>query len=330
MFWLLFIFSSLRYGIGYDYFNYCEIIKKGDNFEPLSHILANIARKSHCIQIFFIINSFLAIYPIYYVAKRKSEDACFTLLMYYLWPILFLESLSIVRNASAYSFIFLAWYFIQQKKFLKGLIWVIVAGLFHYSGFVGIALFFFYAYPLNKKSLFCIFLISFIIGEEIHILMQGLDYTIVESPIISKLLAYGNNGEDQGRFMKYIIIFISLLNIVYWNRLVRCNSQNKILLNLACFGGCLWVMLSFDKTISLRISSFFLIFQILIIPSYINIAMLYYRKIIRLLILVFFITYFSSGFIINILAYTPNSKMSYIPYQTIFYHKNYLNYKSAK
>ena len=107
MFWLLFIFSSLRYGIGYDYFNYCEIIKKGDNFEPLSHILANIARKSHCIQIFFIINSFLAIYPIYYVAKRKSEDACFTLLMYYLWPILFLESLSIVRNASAYSFIFL-------------------------------------------------------------------------------------------------------------------------------------------------------------------------------------------------------------------------------
>ena len=38
MFWILFIFSAIRYGIGYDYFNYCNIIENGGNLEPLSNL----------------------------------------------------------------------------------------------------------------------------------------------------------------------------------------------------------------------------------------------------------------------------------------------------
>lgn len=325
MFFFIFIFSAVRYGIGYDYFNYCNAIDDGTNFEPLSNVIIEIARFTGWKQIFFIINSFIAIFPIYYVAKNYSNDACLVILIYYLYPILFLESLSIVRNASAYSMVFLAYYFLDQKKYLKYCLCVCVAGLLHYSGFLGFILVFVYFFPCNKKLALFSFIVSFLVGEALVTSIQSVDYD-GESVLFLKFIKYVNRSEEQGRLMKYIIVLFDIINIIYWNKLVKVNHKNKILLNLVNLGTCLWVALSFDRTLSLRLSSFLLVFFLLLVPSYIDIVHLKYKRLVRQIIIIFFIVFFSSGFIINVVSYDFSAKMSYIPYQTIFFYRNFLNY----
>ncbi len=326
-FFMLFFFSAVRYGIGYDYFNYCDAIKTGYTFEPLSEVIASLARTFDCYQIFFIINSFITIFCIYLVARRESFNSCLVLLIYYLYPIFFLESLSIVRNASALSLVFLSYHYLSNKKYCKYLICIFLAGMMHYSGFIGLLLLVVKFLPLGRKKSILLFCLCFLISDSLLLLLQQLEYG-GDSVFLLKLLKYADRMQEQGKLMKYIILLFNVFNLLYWNKLVSYNLNNKVLLNLVNIGTCLWVVLSFDHTLSLRLSSYYLIFQLLLIPSYFEIANYKYRKIVRFGIISFFVIFFLSGFVINIINYEPTSKMSYIPYQTIFYHQDYANYQS--
>lgn len=328
MFWILFIFSAIRYGIGYDYFNYCNIIENGGNLEPLSNLFIECARFLSCNQVFFILNSFCVIFPIYYVSKYNSLDPCLSMLTYYLFPILFLESLGIVRNASAYSAIFLSYHFLVRRNYLVSIICIVGAGLFHDSGYIGFILLIVYLVPMNRKVCIGLFCIAFISSDYIATFIQDFEYD-EKSVLLLKMLSYIERSEQQGQFMKYIIILLNILNLFYWNKLRQGNSEYENLLKLVNCGACIWVLFSFDRTLSLRLSSYFLIFQILLMPLYYLNFNIKYRKCLRFLIIFFFSVYFSSGFIINIHNYKIPAKMNYIPYQTIFYHEKYINYKAA-
>ena len=169
---------------------------------------------------------------------------------------------------------------------------------------------------------------SFVVSEFFLAYIQNLDYE-GSSVFVLKLLRYADRTEEQGRFMKYIIILLNILNIYFWKKLECGNIENRKILNLVNLGTCLWIIFSFDKTLSLRLSSYFLIFQILLVPLYyVNISFKY-KKALRTLIVLFFIAYFSSGFIVNVLSYKIPAKMNYIPYQTVFLHEDYINYKAA-
>lgn len=326
-FLILFFFSAVRYGIGYDYFNYCDAIKTGFTFEPLSEAIAAIARKLNCYQIFFIVNSLITIYCVYLVARRESSNSCLVLLIYYLYPIFFLESLSIVRNASAFSLVFLSYHYLLNKKYCKYFVCILLAGMLHYSGFIGLVLLVVRFLPLSRKYSVILFCLCFFVSDSLLLLLQKFEYA-GDSIVLLKLLNYADRMQEQGRFMKYVIILFNVLNLLYWQKMVFLNLKNKILLNLVNIGTCLWVVLSFDHTLSLRLSSFFLIFQLLLVPSYFEIVNCKYKNIIRLGIISFFVIFFLSGFVINVINYEPTGKMSYIPYQTIFYHQDYTNYQS--
>ena len=258
MFWILFIFSAIRYGIGYDYFNYCNIIENGGNLEPLSNLFIECARFLSCNQVFFILNSFCVIFPIYYVSKYNSLDPCLSMLTYYLFPILFLESLGIVRNASAYSAIFLSYHFLVRRNYLVSIICIVGAGLFHDSGYIGFILLIVYLVPMNRKVCIGLFCIAFISSDYIATFIQDFEYD-EKSVLLLKMLSYIERSEQQGQFMKYIIILLNILNLFYWNKLRQGNSEYENLLKLVNCGACIWVLFSFDRTLSLRLSSYFLI-----------------------------------------------------------------------
>ena len=148
-----------------------------------------------------------------------------------------------------------------------------------------------------------------------------------DSFIIAKLHRYADHAEEQGRFIKYIIVGLNILNLLYWKKLVSVFKDNTLYLNLVNVGTCFWLLFNFDKTMSLRTASFFLLFSILLIPSYLFVFQKRKVHFVKMGILLFFILFFSSGFIVNILSYDKKGRMSYIPYQTIIFHNQYSNYK---
>lgn len=101
----------------------------------------------------------------------------------------------------------------------------------------------------------------------------------------------------------------------------------KLLLNIVNCGVVLWNLFAFEGTLRLRLSSYFLIFSIILLPNYFYLWGKKYYQLSRQVVTSFFIILFIASFYINISNYIKrNDRMSYFPYQTIFYYKDYMNY----
>ena len=56
------------------------------------------------------------------------------------------------------------------------------------------------------------------------------------------------------------MFFIGFINLLFWKKLISINNQNSDYLRLINLGVFFWGLFSFNVTLSLRISSYFLIF----------------------------------------------------------------------
>ena len=130
-----------------------------------------------------------------------------------------------------------------------------------------------------------------------------------------------------GGKLQYINDAINLFNFVFWDRLVSVHKNNKYYLTFYNIGICLWnVFLPFDSTLAMRLSTFFLIYIILLAPSYKLIWKRKYCKLAGQLSTLFFVAFLLSSFYIVTATSVPGQHLSYLPYQTVFYHIDYLNY----
>ncbi len=326
---LLFVFSAFRYGIGYDYFAYKKIIEGTATYrdiEWISQLLMDIAKIFNWAHFYFMINALVVIIPIIIIAGRYSTNRAFSVFSFLLIPLFFLDSMSIVRNASAYSIIFLSFFFLEQRKILIYIFLCTIAGGFHQSGYIGLLLLPLYYWSMGIKLNTIIFITSIAFN------FLGLSSKIISfltSVDIAQLQIYLAYSTEQGRFMKYILFFIGGINLLFEKRLIANNPYNKQFVKFFNVGLLIWSVFSFDHTLSLRLASFFLLFEILIVPSYISILGINNKKITKSIVYVFFTLYLASSFIVNIVSYTPGwgNKISFLPYQTIFHHKDYINYQ---
>lgn len=326
---ILLVFSSIRYGIGYDYFAYRDYIELDakdyvyERMEPLSLLFVNIAKTIKSTYIYFAFYSLIILYPIYYVSKHESQIPALSLLIFILYPSFFLDSMGIIRNAVAFSMIFMAYHFINKKKFLLGIVFVILSIMNHNSGYIGLLIILFYYVHFSRKIYIIAFIASFIIGENILNILSTISST---NSIINAAYNYLFLYPKEVGSMKYLILLIGFFVFMNWNRILKINPRNIILLNYVSIGVCLFFLFIKDDTLSFRLSNFFLLFLLLLVPEYINSYKVYAKK--RVLTIFFFLSLFCFSFYINIVGYLEKKteRMNYLPYQTIFYHKDYANY----
>lgn len=323
----LLCFSMCRYGIGYDYTAYKTLIVENRNYyeydrlEYLSLLLI-YASKLCSYEFFFIVSSFITLYPIYFVSKRSSVRPELSLLIYYLNPFLFLDSLSVVRNAMAYSMFFIAFYLFTEKKIFFYFIFALISSQFHYSGYISFILPLFLKLTDKRNLHLLLFILSFFVGDIIVNAFGSFEGVF----FIDKIGGYANLGKDVGS-QKYLMILLAVINFYFWNKLPKTYfyMQLKKAVNL---GYCIYFVFIFDDTLSYRIANYFLLLTILIFPSYIEIVAKRYRKLCFQCIILFFLTLFSIMFFLMINSYINDPvRMNALPYQTIFYHKDYTNYE---
>lgn len=322
---VLFIFMAIRVGVGYDYYAYIRLIQQVPidydtvRVEPLVDLILRLSYFLNFPQLFFIITSFLIIFPIYKVSVENTNDPTICLISFFFLPFLFLESLSIVRNAIAFSFVLWAIVSYLNNRTNKFLLLLLIAICCHVSAIVGLLVPFLIRLKINRKYAVLLLLSSFLFGNVLYNVLSKIDFPYD----IAKYIV-DSNYKNSGSKMAIILNIICLVNIYYWDKLKKIFSLNTDVLKIILFGTCLWNILSFQETIRLRISLFFLIFWIVLIPSYILLWSKFGKQFIRFLLILFLFMFFCSSFIINIRAFVSNgNKISYLPYQTVFYNNKY-------
>lgn len=320
LFLFAFIYAAIRYGIGYDYYVYKDIIEgnsdtfKLERLEVLPRYLAIFSGQIHY-QLFFAVCSFITIYSVYYVSKRISTNPTISFSVYLLFPLFYVDGLGVIRNAVAYSLVFLMFYELYKGQRIKSILFWLLAIGFHYSAFVAVLIYPFY-YLFNKKSFHIAIYILSLFGAAL--VAPLLENHLSQLFLVSKVL---RNVESEitstGGTMFYVINFIAILNLLLWRRLVSVNKDNILYLKMVNLGVCLWNLFLFvDPTTALRLSNFFLLYITLLFPSY---RFVYSKVLLGRAMITFVALLFVASISLNLYAYYGKGRnMSVIPYQVFF------------
>lgn len=308
-FFVITLFSALRYGIGFDYFMYYDFIEQNvTNTNPIPCLLINIAHNTHY-SLFYILSS-IWVGLFYYLGMKKARCGFESVYFYVCFPTLFLASLSTVRQSMAFAVIF---YLIccYNERLLKRILLLVVAFCCHSSSIAALPLLFPLKH-LSKRRLWMFFIASFVCGQMVTTILLNLAYN---NPLIVHLQQYLSEEAQGGGIMRVFIYLLTVLTLIYFDQLNR--SGMKMFAIYVCIGGCLYALFGANVHLGERFCTFYfsaIMIYIFQLRKCIKLPRIYY---VTLLVVIF------TGFlyIANINSrqcYTSHKDSLYYPYETIF------------
>lgn len=215
-------------------------------------------------QILLIITSIIINFSVYKFIKNNSNDYCLSAILYILM-LYFFSNMNIMRQALALSILLFGFNYLKEKKYLKYIIVVAIASLFHTVAFASLLLLVFLILP-NKKMVYfiqCILAcISFVFYKQLFkILSLGFGY---ESYATSE---FGVSNYFGSVLSALEIFAIGLLLIVFSER-KKEDSKNDVekILTIAYILYIWFSFLTIRMNIFNRISGLFGIYNIVFIP----------------------------------------------------------------
>lgn len=322
IFFVLLFFCIFRYDVGWDYMSYVNEIKEGitsineSRYEPFSKLIFYLSSSIGFYPFTFFFFAFATLYLVYKSINLFSENRTLSWLVYYSLPLFFFASLSTIRQSIATAIILFSYKYLQENKRIKYLISILIASLFHISGIAGLLLWPIIKIPINKKISFIILFASFLFPLYIEKIIISFAESYFSGFEFFNSLSWYLNAENKGTsILQYLYYFFGFFNLLFYNKLIDIAPKNKTYINLVTFGIVLFNLLSFEPISATRLSAFFLIFLMFIIPYY---PFLFpkYVKVIRtsIVALLIAISFFYLWIYINGYANNELDKISFIPY----------------
>jgi len=312
-YFLLIIFlisvSSIRYGIGYDYFRYLSHVGdlaylKGHSYESINTLIFFVANKLNQPQLVFIIYAIVTGWFIYRGCKENSLNIGLSLLIYVC--LFYTESFSTIRQWAAAAIIFWGFRYIKNKKFIKYIICCLVATLIHQYAFLSIVIYFFY-YANTITSTIIVLLIALLARPIVSILAP---YFVSFLALKSHLDNAGTSGNFWMVFFLLIALFNTITFVIYYRyNLNSMNLEELGLFNIGFVGAI--IPLVFGSGNGHRLSYFFNIFLMILLPHSIS----KYKN--QWLLLMIWIIALSAVYILYLLV-TKTQGNAYVPFVTIF------------
>lgn len=306
-YFIIIFISIFRFDVGYDYPAYYNTFyptslfggfEEIDIFEPFSRqliILSRLLGSPYWIMALFGILTYFFVY----ITIKDWKYRGYALLIYvcFLW----LPSTDIIRQSLAISIILYAYKYVIQKKFIKYLIFVLLAIMFHTSALIGIAIYLIYNIP-NLKVSIIILTIGIIICPVIMNFFSQLDFY---SSAINNVL---ENNSGNKLILFYVLLFFCVCLFVWNNH----NYDEWIYKTLVVISFSFIFFVSLQGMTAWRIGLYFISLYIYILPKIIQ----PYNADIKCLFSLFLIAFF-----LTTLYFSTFSKRSpYIPYDMIFFH----------
>lgn len=225
-----FLYSALRFNIGYDYPSYLELIKNRGpyylvsnetNIEWLNKFFYYLAHYSHP-QIFFIIHAGLQSFFLYGISKNLKLSYI-SLISYFFLPFGFLDAQSLVRQYTSTLFLL---YLVSFNNFKVPKFLFLMPPTFHASSLIYVPLMFFRDKLSSIKLSFKLFIVlffcfAFLFPTILHYLVKTFGF--YQSYLKENVTTFGQK--------KFILYFILLLLFFY-----KKDKLKPLYFNLYAFG----------------------------------------------------------------------------------------------
>jgi hypothetical protein len=307
---VVFLFSILRYNVGWDYMAYYDTIMH--NFdssllsrnEVISTSLIIFSRKIGSANFYFIVNSVITVFLIAFVLHKNSPDPFFSFFIFITFPLFFLNSLSIVRNFTAIAIVFYSLRFINEGRLLRYVVMIMIASGFHTSALIALLF-----YPLKFLNINSMGIIIMIVSGSI---LRPLLSSELKSlfPILNIYLK--RTSDFQGWHLIFFFVFILFLVVVFRNNLAMgfSNRDANLLVNIFTLGVVIYILFFDTGTLGHRLSLYGIITSTLIIPKLVDIFSNKRERILFKFVL-------CSGLMFLFFATIYLGSSTYIPYETI-------------
>ncbi|UQD56124.1 EpsG family protein [Flavobacterium sp. K5-23] len=270
----LFIFCALRYDVGWDYMSYISDLESGyeeildSRYELFSKGIFLIGSYLNFYPIVFIIFAYLTLKIVYDSINLYSINPLLSWVVYYSMPLFFFSALSTIRQSLATVIVFYSYRFVKEKKYVYFLLTILIGSLFHVSAVIGILILPLVMFPISKTKNIILFILSFFISTIIYNYLINLNAGISS---LTRLQSYILNDENvKPNKIIYLYYAIGVFNLLFFDKLISYNNRNKDFITLFNFGLIMLNLLSFEPISSLRISAFFMLYIIYLIPYYVK------------------------------------------------------------
>lgn len=261
IFLILFIFSAIRFDVGFDFQTYYEVISDLNHseyyrFGVADRALIDISRFFAFEQIYFIATSLFINYLVVKTFSKYSSNIFISTLVYLAIPIFYLYSFSIIRQFVAISIVIYSVKYIIRRNAANFSISILIATLFHASALVALPLYFITAKRFSNITLLALSLLATL-------------SPVTVKPLIETYLPYyshylSSNGSHGWTMMYLLSIFFAFA--VSHGRGI--NTKKGILFyNAYAIGFFLYAFFIQFGEVAPRVSFYYLIFLTLLLPE---------------------------------------------------------------
>jgi len=263
---MLFIFASVRYGFGNDYFSYQNMYNSIQNGYRGSteylYVLLNITMPNFYLLV--AVTSLVFILSVYLLIKNNvaPQYVCFSVFIFVINTFCFLINLSAIRQCLAMNVFIFAIQFAKKKKFLCYLIMILIAMLFHNSA-VLLLPFYFIANdtPINKGTVLIIIVVIAITlsGNIIPFIADFMAKDIFDNADYIHYVSGGVTNSVRATILSSMFLIYTILN------LTRLEGNALVYAKLYLVGAVFSVF-AIKLSMLTRLQMYFDIFSVVALP----------------------------------------------------------------
>jgi transmembrane protein EpsG len=324
-FFLIFLFSALRYNFGNDYFSYLLIYNEinqdisyslsGASRHELGWVIINIIFGKLSFEALIFFTSFINCVLFYFFIKKNVTKKLFyfALIIYYFDTNFFLINLSAIRQSIAILLVLSSLEYLAKKKHIKFLITFILALNFHNSALVLFpVVIFFYNFnglltPIYVTLFSSIYFTTYLLKNYLQQYVLILTNFFFANRYSTE---YSDSDMSIVNFISYLVLLIFLF--YYHNKFEK---KYQFYLKLLIFGIVI-IPVDFIIPLTARITYYFMTLSIIVFPKLLSLITDYKIKI-MFLILIF------SVMIIRLINFfnSDTYSVAFGDYHTIFFPK---------
>ena len=256
------IIGGFRENVGTDYQTYIAMLKKPDGANLGFRIIAMISNFFNSKRCMFVIYEFLTLLFTFLGLKRIKEK-CRPLALLLFLLMFYATGFNIMKQMLAVSIVFYAYKYLEEKNFVKWLIWMIIANMFHSTAIIFVLL-----YPIvNSKNKY-LKIIMPVLFAVLVFYYSNIIILLTRIPIFAKFGvyadAYTKTTINNRKF--YLELVVLLYIIFYKKKLNNYWKKNEMYCFLYLLGVILMATGFFSPYVK-RIATYLRISKILLLAQ---------------------------------------------------------------
>lgn len=292
---ILILVCGLRDGVGTDYGLYkfyYNNIDQNSRFEIGFRFLIELANKvGISYNTFLILISAITI-TLFYIAIKKYSSKPAASIFFFVALGYYAYSFNIIRQMLAIAITLYGINYIKEKKFLKYLVLILVASLFHSTALIMIPVYFLLKLKNNRNNNFILLFICAILPFLYNTIFTFIVTNFEQYSAYATINEYTYTKPGMGTYVIGIVnLVLFIIFAINRNKLCELENTNDIYLKMLSYS-LLFTALSFVNSIAVRGGYYLSIYLIYLLPNIGTCLFKRTNKSFEILVILFFILYY--------------------------------------